>query len=80
MRNRIRNVWDAIADKNIRERIAKQERIRAQACMDMLEDEPLEFRVISSPHPTIPGLLLGHLVLFVGTIPAMTVASGSKQM
>ena len=80
MRNRIHNAWDSIIDEDLRRRIAGQEHVKAQACWDMLPESQVVFRILCHPHPTQPGLLLGHLVLFVGDLPAMTVASGRRKV
>lgn len=80
MRNRITNLWDLIQDTAVRDRVAQQERAKATACWDMLPESTVELRILAHPHPTIPGVMLGHLVLFVGDLPALTVASGSKRV
>lgn len=82
MRNRIRNAWDSIHDETLRRRVAAQERAKARACVDLLGEQQVVvcLRILAHPHPTDPGLLLGHLVLFVGEIPALTVVSGSKRV
>jgi len=81
-RNRVRNAWDAIHDETLRRRVAQQERAKARACVDLLGEEQVVvcFRILSHPHPTDHGLLMGHMVMFVGEIPAMTVVSGSRRV
>jgi hypothetical protein len=81
-RNRVRNAWDSIQDADLRRRVAAQERAKAAACVGILGEEQVVvcLRIIAHPHPTDHGLLMGHLVMFVGEIPAMTVVSGSRRV
>ena len=77
MKNRIHQAWEAIASEQLRRRVREREEAKADACCEMLREGStvVSLRVLGFPHPEDSGVILGHLVLFVGDMPAVTLAS-----